>query len=153
MDVNAPTLPALFERAAAGMACLLYGADGADGGDDAESAPATGSAAAASHAPDVAPSEAPGSMPLPERSLTLSADDLPALLRAWLRELLYWHEADGVAVGVVRFATLTPTRLEAMVTLRPEATEPIREIKGVTFHGLAVEQGAEGWTGRVIFDV
>jgi SHS2 domain-containing protein len=29
----------------------------------------------------------------------------------------------------------------------------VREIKGVTLHGLQVERSGEGWTGTVIFDV
>jgi SHS2 domain-containing protein len=133
LDVVAPTLAELFIRAAAGMACLIHGADG-------------GAAAASADVP-------PAGAPPQERSLTLSADDLPALLRAWLRELLHWHEAEGLAVRGVRFDTLTPTGLEATVTLAPDTEEPMREIKGVTLHGLAVEHRDGGWAGRVIFDV
>ena len=34
----------------------------------------------------------------------------------------------------------------------PDA-EPVREIKGVTFHDLAAERRGTEWWGRVVFDV
>jgi len=136
LDVAAPTLAELFTRTAAGMACLIHGADREDPEDREPTSP-----------------RAAGPTPLAERSLTLSAEDLPALLRAWLREILHWHEAEGLAVRDARFSALGPTELNASVTVSPDTDEPIREIKGVTLHGLAVEQGVEGWRSRVIFDV
>ncbi len=133
LEVAAPTLAELFTRAAAGMACLIHGEEAI-----------TDTVAPTPHARGASTSE---------RHLTLSADDLPALLRAWLREILGWHEAEGLAVRTARFSALAPTGLEATVVVSPDTEEPIREIKGVTLHGLAVEPAGDGWTGRVIFDV
>lgn len=130
LDVTAPTLAELFARASAGMACLIHGAD---------------------QAGDVRHTGAGGAVT--ERGVALSADDLSALLRAWLREVLHWHEAEGLALREVVFATMTETHLQATVTLAADALEPIREIKGVTLHRLAVERRGEGWAARVIFDV
>jgi SHS2 domain-containing protein len=130
LEVGAPTLAELFTRSAAGMACLIHGADRAG---DARRAPAGGAVA--------------------ERRIALSADDLPALLRSWLREVLHWHEAEGLALRGAAFAALTEAALEATVTLVPDALEPIREIKGVTLHRLAVERRGQGWAALVIFDV
>lgn len=88
------------------------------------------------------------------RALTLEAHDPPKLLRAWLRELLWWHEVEGVSYRDARFETLETGRLEARVEVAPASPRPLREIKGVTLHGLRVEAGEEGeWRARVIFDV
>ncbi len=145
LDVTAPTLDGLFARAAAGMACLIHGADRA--GDARRTPESADSAQAASDG------RAPGEAPALRRRVTLSADDLPALLRAWLREILHWHEAEGLALRNAPFATLTETSLDSTATLEPDPLETIREIKGVTLHRLAVERRGEGWAARVIFDV
>lgn len=126
LELHAPTLEQLFERAARGMVWLLQGLDRA-------------------------PREN-GSDPT-HRPLELSGDDPPSLLRSWLRELLHWHEAEGLAFHGVRFEVLIETRLEAVVSLVKEAADPVREIKGVTLHGLLAERREGAWTARVIFDV
>ncbi len=143
LDVVAPTLGELFARAAAGMACLIHGAD--LGGDTPDP-----TAAATSGRGARGPSRRE---PLVERRLTLSADDPATLLRAWLRELLHWHEAEGLTLRDTSFDVLDETHVEATVALAPDTVEPIREIKGVTLHGLVVERRDGGWVGRVIFDV
>ncbi len=103
--------------------------------------------------------EGPGEI----RTLELAQEDLPSLLRDWLRALLYWQEADGFVLQAARLAFLpVPScraeggqcfglraRVEGRVHLGPVA----REIKGVTLHGLSLERRGEGWYGRVIFDV
>lgn len=131
LEVEAATLPELFARAAEGMAWLIQGdppseASGAGAGPEADA---------------------------PARPLSLAAADLPALLRAWLRELLFWHETEAAAFRAARFDLLTETRLEAEVETGRPGAEPVREIKGVTLHGLAAERRGDGWTARVIFDV
>lgn len=149
VQVEARTLPELFTRAAIGMRWVLEESEGADG---------------SLHAPDErispppktdsesgAPSPSAGS--LPTRRVTLGAADLSSLLRAWLREILYWHETEGVSFRDARFETVTETSLEADVVLSREPAEPVREIKGVTLHGLSAERSGAGWLGRIIFDV
>ncbi|NJD20719.1 MAG: archease [Gemmatimonadetes bacterium] len=135
LDLTASTLAQLFTRAALGMGCLISGGE------------------RAGVARRVAPSEPPGAEPLSDRRVSLSADDLAALLREWLRELLHWHEVEGLALRAATFDVLTERRLEAVVTLAPAAFEPVREIKGVTLHGLRAERRGGRWAGRVIFDV
>lgn len=45
-------------------------------------------------------------------------------------------------------------RLRARVVWRPAADEPVREIKGVTYHGLEVRRDDDGdWHARVVLDV
>jgi SHS2 domain-containing protein len=147
LDVTAATLAELFTRAAVGMACLISGADRAGDARDA--------AAVADRAPDAGDASLPRSFTehVAQRRVSLSAEDAAALLRAWLRELLRWHEAEGLALRDARFDVLTDTRLDASVRLAPETFQPVREIKGVTLHGLLAERCGGGWTGRVIFDV
>lgn len=126
LEVRAPRPQALFERAAHGMAWLIDG----------------------DHAGSASPREA-----LVRRPVELSASDLPALLRTWLRELLHLHQVEGLAFRDARFGVLTDDRLTAELALVPAAPEPIREIKGVTLHGLVAESRGDTWVARVIFDV
>lgn len=141
LEVEAPDLERLFVRAARGMMVLLH-----------ERVPETGSEGRppGGDAPDLAS--------LPEsggevRRLEVDAPDLASLLREWLRELLYWHEVEGFAVTGAEFRRLEPTGLDASVRGGPAPDDPIREIKGVTLHGLVAEEREGGWYGRIIFDV
>lgn len=77
----------------------------------------------------------------------------PALLRAVLREVLLWHELDGFAPSTVEVTDAAPGRFEARVRGGIPAAPPVREIKGVTLHGLTAEPDGGVWRGRVIFDV
>lgn len=126
LEVRAPDPEELFARAAAGMFHLLL-----------ERRPG--------HADE-------------KRSLDLSAPEADALFRNWLRELLFWHDSEGFApasvdVRRIRLGPDAPCVLEALVRGGIEEAPPVREIKGVTLHGLAVERRDDGWYGRVIFDV
>lgn len=94
------------------------------------------------------------------RVLELEADDREGLLRSWMRELLYWAEVEGFVADRVLSLEIeeageTHGSLRARARLRggPPPSEPIREIKGVTWHGLVVEKRTHGWFVRVIFDV
>lgn len=94
------------------------------------------------------------------RRVDVTASDMPGLLRAWLRELLYWHETEGYAVASCVIEALEPgddvgseAHLDARVRGGFDQGDPVREIKGVTLHGLAAEPRDGGWYGRVIFDV
>lgn len=91
--------------------------------------------------------------PVEERPLELEAPDLPSLLFLWLRELLYWHEAEGFAFAGAAFRTLSETRLAATVQGGPDPSPPAREIKGVTYHDLVAERRDDSWFAHVIFDV
>lgn len=124
LDVTAASLAELFARTALGMRWLLEGHGAADSPPPADA-----------------------------QRIRLEASELDGLLRDWLRELLFLHEIEGRAFESAEFSELSETGLEAEVVLGEAAPEPIREIKGVTFHGLTVDQDARGWRARVIFDV
>lgn len=87
--------------------------------------------------------------------------DLERLLVAWLRELLHRSmQRDEVPSAEVRRVRRPGedgrdgAALSARVAWRPAAPDgPEREIKGVTYHGLAVEREGEGWHARVVLDV
>jgi SHS2 domain-containing protein len=138
IDLEAPTLEDLFLRAAAGMMWLLRGEDGS---------------------PELRRADLGGAYrqdsegSAESRPLAVTAADPAALLREWLRELLFWYEVEGLAFEGARFEALSDTGLVAEVEVVADRVEPIREIKGVTLHGLLAEHRGDGWVGRVIFDV
>lgn len=128
LEIRAPDLPTLLRRAAAGMMHLLLERIPTDGTE--------------------------------ERSVTVEAPDPAGLLRAWLRELLFLHDSEGFQTTGVEFRGLTGAEgddgaasLEAVVRGLLERQPPVREIKGVTLHGLRADPVDDGWLGRVIFDV
>jgi SHS2 domain-containing protein len=127
LDVTAPTLAELFRSAADGMFQLLLGSGH------------TGTALNEG-SPD-------------DRQLALRADDAAALFSAWLRELLYLYDVSGLCPVKVEFSELDARQLEANVRFGHVIGAPIREIKGVTYHQLAVRQEGGSWHARVVFDV
>ncbi|NIR80310.1 MAG: archease, partial [Gemmatimonadetes bacterium] len=128
IDVEAATLEELLLRAAAGMMWLLRGEDASP---ELRGADHRGAAS-------------PGSEVFGEtRALSLTGADAAALLREWLRELLFWYEVEGLAFEGARFEALSDKGLVAEVEVVADPVEPIREIKGVTLHGLLAERRGE----------
>ncbi|MGD8494810.1 MAG: archease [Gemmatimonadales bacterium] len=137
MEVRASSLQQLFGRAATGMMALVRDPDRGD-----------------------LPSSEDSSAPAPvfaaeERVIELERGDadLAGLLVRWLRELLYLQEVNGFVYGDAEFERLDASGLRARVRADPNASPPIRELKGVTYHGLEVEKRDGGWRARVIFDL
>lgn len=127
--VAAPSLDALFHSAALGMLALLRGEDDEPGDG---------------HRPQD---------PHREHALVgLTATALPSLLADWLREILFLHEIEHRDYVDAEFEALGPDALRARVRTAP-STGAVREIKGVTYHELAVERTGSGWEAQVIFDV
>jgi SHS2 domain-containing protein len=91
------------------------------------------------------------------RTLQVSAETHPDLMRRWLREILFLQEVEGFAAGQVRDLELESVpgglRLKARLRGGTSPLHPAREIKGVTWHGLRVEKGDAGWFAEIIFDV
>lgn len=144
LQVEAPDLPELFRRALFGMVALLRGSSVAWPPPPRAPRAATG------------PAEGEGeesTSHAEERAVHVSAGDPAALLRGFLRELLYLHEVEGFVPAGVRFLRLSERELAASVAGAIDDAPPEREIKGVTWHGLEVRPDADGWTARVIFDV
>jgi SHS2 domain-containing protein len=147
MDVEAASLEELLHLAALGMLALLRG--------DEEGAPAGGPILDAAPAEDRAPGVAPPGDRSPDAAsapIELRADDLPGLLAGWLRELLFLHEVRGEDYVGLEADRLDERTLVGRILTRTDG-RAAREIKGVTYHELAVTETDGRWRARVIFDV
>ncbi len=67
--------------------------------------------------------------------------------------MLYLLEVERFLYGGATFDRLEPRHLEATVRGNDGAPPGVREIKGVTYHGLAVRRARDRWTARVVFDL
>ena len=85
-----------------------------------------------------------------ERSVAVEASDLPALLAAWLDELVFLADTEGLVAESAELSLDGPT-LKGVV--RGHLGDPRPLVKAVTLHRLRF--GAENgvWRGRVVLDV
>ena len=123
-EVEAPDLPTLFERA--GLAMLGV-------------------------AIDVTTVEPRERVPL-----FVQADDLPGLLHDWLQELIVLFQARGTALSELAVDAVSAAAVRGWgAGERVDRTRHAlyTEIKGVSYHELAVRQTETGWCARVILDV
>ena len=97
--------------------------------------------------------------PLVTQSVTLESGVLDDLLVDWLNELVYRFEVQNVLVSD---ATVTiaqaADRWHLGGTIAGEPFDPARHpsrvlVKSATYHGLSVQEGAHGWTARIVFDI
>lgn len=89
------------------------------------------------------------------REINVRAPDLPGLLTAWLLELLFLTETEGLVFRRFEVET-TGTSLRGRAygePLDPEQHEPGGDIKGVTRHMLEVAPDNDGYRVRVLFDM
>jgi SHS2 domain-containing protein len=147
IEVHAASLDTLFERAAAGMFSMI-------GTETEGTYPARSEADGAGHPAARVDAGEAGARPgaITARRLDLRASDAPALLVSWLRELLYLYDSECLAFESAEFFELTDRSLRADVRLTP-SSGALREIKAVTYHGLAVTRTDSGWRARVLFDI
>ncbi len=87
--------------------------------------------------------------------VNLTGTDRELLLFDWLKELLYHFDAEHLLFSrfevTVRPDGLTGTAWGEM--LDRDRHELGHEVKAVTYHGLKVEQTADGWLAEVIVDI
>ncbi len=83
--------------------------------------------------------------------LAVRAGDRASLLVAWLEELLWIAERDGVVPERVVTLALDDEGLRAEVIARPGPPRPL--VKAVTWHDLCFEPGGRGLQSRVVLDV
>ena len=93
--------------------------------------------------------------PTEEVRIALDADDLDALLRDWLGELLCTFHIRKLVfseftVSVGEHGLQGIARGEPMDAARHQLDV---EIKAVTWHGLKVERTSDGWLAEVIVDI
>jgi SHS2 domain-containing protein len=94
------------------------------------------------------PGEAPGEAV--ERPIDLEARDLPSLLAAWLDELVFLSETEGLVPGS---ADLRLDGLRLTGVVRGRRGEPRPLVKAVTLHRLRFGRRDGAWRGRVVLDV
>ena len=94
----------------------------------------------------------PMEAPRTRRLVSLSAGDAESLLVAWLQELLYFTESEGLAFDEFHLAELTAERLEAEVVGAP-VQHLAKVIKAVTYHNLAIRETEAGLAVTIVFDV
>ncbi len=93
-----------------------------------------------------------GAGPEPEkRRLSVEAEDRPALLAAWMEELVFLAETDGFEPVAVETLELGPRSVQATVTGRLGQPPPL--VKGVTYHRLSFVPGGAGYRATVVLDV
>jgi SHS2 domain-containing protein len=80
----------------------------------------------------------------------VEASDLPSLLAAWLDELVFIADTEGV-VAESADLVLTGRRLTGVVRGRRGEPRPI--VKAVTLHRLRFRPENGVWRGRVVLDV
>lgn len=89
-------------------------------------------------------------------SISMERPDRERLMVAWLRELLYRISRDGRLPEAIALEMAGPSAFRARirwVSAGPEQT-PVRDVKGVTYHGLRVEEEEPGrWHARLVLDV
>jgi SHS2 domain-containing protein len=87
-----------------------------------------------------------------KRELSLEAVDAESLLVAFLEELLYLSESEGLIFDQFKIMQLTERKLNAMMeggALRSQE----KEIKAVTFHNLEIRESERGLEVEIVFDV
>jgi len=97
--------------------------------------------------------------PKTHRRLGVRAGDLGRLLVDWLNEAVYLFEVEDLLLCQAEVEIKESKEgfdLEATTAGEPFDPErhPVKiAIKAVTYHQLAVEQTADGWRARIIFDI
>jgi SHS2 domain-containing protein len=85
----------------------------------------------------------------------LQGEDREYLLFDWLNEILYAFDTQHLLLSQFR-VNVSRTGLEAEAkgeTLDPARHQLDHEVKAITYHGLKVEQTADGWLAEVIVDI
>lgn len=94
--------------------------------------------------------------PSADVSVTLAADNLEDLLHDWLADVLYRAMVTRTRLRRIRFAELTDRSLKATTEAVPidaDRSAFAREVKAVTYHGLAVRRTPTGLVADVVLDI
>jgi SHS2 domain-containing protein len=93
--------------------------------------------------------------PVRRLDVALAGDDREYLLFDWLKELLYHFDAEHLLLS--RFEVkVGADGLRGSAwgeSLDHSRHELAHEVKAITYHGLRVEQNADGWLAEVIVDI
>ncbi len=86
------------------------------------------------------------------RSIELKGIDRESLLVAWLNELLYFHESEGLGFEQIKIQYLDETSLQARIIGAP-TQQWLKDIKAVTYHNLAIGETESGLEVTLVLDV
>ena len=89
--------------------------------------------------------------PAVKRRLSVEAEDRPALLAAWMEELVFLGETEGFEPAAVEALELAPGSAQATVTGRLGQPPPL--VKAVTYHRLSFVPADRGYRATVVLDV
>ncbi len=90
------------------------------------------------------------------REVRAEGEDLEELLVAFLGELLYLHDAEGLLFRRARVLEGPDRQVRAEVLgepFDPGRHRIERQIKAVTYHGLRVQKTRGAWRATVILDI
>ena len=101
---------------------------------------------------------APEILPTPDREVHVELEgvDYNDLLVDWLREILFYYDAEGFVLSEARVDALSQSALQGRLlgtTLSSEELSGEMEIKAVTYHGLAITRHETGFSAKVVFDI
>ncbi len=99
----------------------------------------------------------PGCPIAPEKSTRLEIEELTIeeLLVTWLREILYTYQTEGLAPADLNILEISENKVTGNLIWGrpPENCLPEAEIKGVTYHGLRVQEHESGYLAHIVFDI
>ena len=93
---------------------------------------------------------------LEQRTISVTGHDWPGLLVAWLSELIYYSDVEGLLFRRFEMQDFRPYALRALAFGEPvdrQRHELGTGVKAVTRHMLEVEEGPEGWRVQVLLDI
>jgi len=91
---------------------------------------------------------------LHEHRISVEGSDREAVLVDWLSEVLFLHDSRNFALSGVSLDEVTETSARGRIWSSPlDGAETAIQIKAVTYHQLAVQETAEGWSATVFFDI
>ncbi len=85
------------------------------------------------------------------REVAVDGRDRPALLAAWLEELVFLAESEGLVPDGVEQFVLADS--QARGTIEGRSGTPAHLVKAVTYHGLTFERHGPGWRATAVLDV
>jgi SHS2 domain-containing protein len=96
--------------------------------------------------------------PVQTKAIQLSADGPSYLLFDWLNELLFAFENEKLLLTEFAIELQRGEALNFTAICRGEFMDQSRhqmdhEVKAITYHGLRVEQKANGWEAELIVDI
>jgi SHS2 domain-containing protein len=135
LEIEAPTEEAVFAEALAALAELLSSEQQRERRSEESDEPERN----------------PYSEPSVRRRVLVAADDRPALLAAWMEELLFLAENDGFEPVAVETLELDAHSLEATVVGRLGQPPPL--VKAITYHLLSFAPDDDRYRATVVLDV